>query len=92
MSKDEMMDMLPAQYVVHLFGGTKKLAEILRLHASTISHWLYGQGPKKTGLGEVPARYQKELLQRAKLMGLVLTPSHLIYGGQVKAQRVLVPK
>lgn len=66
------MKKTPANYVIEVFGGVRKLARALNKTPSTISKW------QKTG--RVPSSSQEDILQKAEAMGLDVTAEDLIRG------------
>lgn len=74
----------PAQYVIALFGGPRKLTRLLNerlpakekgLYASTIQRWNEG-----SNAGLVPSKYHNHLLEMADKLGLHLTADILVRG------------
>ena len=66
----------PAEYVIHIFGGTRKVARILNLTYAAIWNW-------KKNDGIVPGKVQRLLLDAAHKDHLDLTPNDLIYGRKI---------
>lgn len=81
-----MEKVTPANYVIALFGGTRKLTRLLNeqlpekengLYPSTVQRWTEG-----SNAGLVPSKYHSHLLDMADKLGLHLTAEILIRGAK----------
>ncbi len=79
--------MSPAEYVISLLGGVRPTARALNRSPSAVSKW---RRPKATGGtgGKVPSAIQAKVLKIAKLKGLPINATDLIYGRTVKRKRM----
>jgi hypothetical protein len=67
----------PVEYVIFAFKGVRATARYLGKDPAAISKW--------RKLGTVPVRAQIPILDKAKELGLDITPADLIYGRGLKA-------
>ncbi len=71
------MHLNPAEYVIFVFGGVRATARAVGKGPSTICKW------KKEGLGNVPSKAQRAILELARSNRLPITPADLAYGRKV---------
>ncbi len=73
--KETAAAMTPVQLVLHLFGGSYKVARALDIVAhTTVARWGMNNG------GLIPSNHMPALLELAKKEGIKLTERDLIYG------------
>lgn len=71
------MDLKPAEYVVHLFGGVRPAARALDYSPSAVSRW-------RKHDGEVPTKARKIILAYAKKHRLDINAHDLEYGRRLR--------
>lgn len=72
----------PAEYVISVFGGVRKVARAIGRDPASVSRWRRAAGQKGTD-GRIPSKAQQELLAKAQALGLDLTPDDLLLGREV---------
>lgn len=80
------MQMSPAEYVVHVFGGVRATAKALGDWPSTVSRWRKNRADGGCD-GNVPAGAQRRIMAVAKKKKLDITPSDLMYGRSVRLKK-----
>jgi hypothetical protein len=74
----------PAAYAIRIFGGVRATARAFNRTAGAVSKWSQPKNEDRQGCeGRVPGKLQPLMLERAKALGLDLTPSDLINGRTV---------
>ena len=76
------MRVSPAEYVIKVFGGVRKVARAIGRDPASVSRWRRTAGQKGTD-GRIPSKAQQELLIQAKALGLDLNPEDLLIGREV---------
>lgn len=71
------MRLLPAEYVIKVFGGVRATARAIEYTPEAISKWRY------QGKGRVPSSVQKLILTKANEMNLDIQSDDLILGREV---------
>ena len=66
--------MNPAIYVVDQFGGIRPTARALNCSVTSVFRWVHSKH------GNIPAKYQKQILKIAAKKKLKITANDLIYG------------
>lgn len=72
------MQLSPANYIIHIFGGVRPAGRAIGRDASAICQWR-----KK---GRIPSKAQQEILEIAKRYVLDITPDDLISGRVVSVE------
>lgn len=65
--------MEPAQSIIRVLGGPSAIAQQLGIHRTRVSSWQRSRATGGTG-GTIPQKYHRELLARAKALGVELQP------------------
>lgn len=65
--------MTPAERVIEMCGGPKKVSEVLNINVSNVHRWKY-EGAKGGQDGLVPSHYAQKLMDWAPSAGISLTP------------------
>lgn len=68
----------PAQHVIAKCGGHQRVADMLGVHVSTVHRFSYSRDSGGRG-GYVPARYQQQLLDKARSAGIDLRPDDFFH-------------
>lgn len=74
------MELSPAEYIIHVFGGIRPAGRAIGRDGSAISQW------KKKG--RIPSKAQQEILEIAKRYALDITPDDLISGRVVSREPI----
>jgi hypothetical protein len=77
--------MNPVEYVIHQFGGVRKLARSIDRSPSSVSIWRTGLR-RNTNDGNIPSRAMADIMKAAKKLGLDITERDLIYGRTIKTK------
>ena len=77
------MNLTPADYVIHSFGGVRQTARMLNVAPSTVSRWSSREN-KFGQQGTVPSKWHNIILRHAKRLKLDLTEVNLIKGKRIK--------
>ncbi len=72
----------PAGYVIHHFGGVRRLAAALRVDPSLPSNW-QRRRDKRGNAGLIPQAHHKRILELAAERGLPIEERHLVHGGKI---------
>lgn len=70
----------PAEYVIRQFKGVRATARAIGRSPSSVSKWRCPKGEKRGCDGQVPGTVQRVILEKARELGLDITPSDLING------------
>lgn len=73
----------PAEYVIQVFGGVRKLARAIGRSPSSVCKWRKPRAEDGCA-GHIPSVAQRIILEIAKAKDLDITPNDLAYGRKVK--------
>lgn len=72
------MQLSPAEYVIHIFGGVRATARALNMAPSAISKWQHQSN------GVIPSKNMQKILTKAVELQLDITPEDLVVGRSVR--------
>jgi hypothetical protein len=69
--------MSPVETVIAKFGGPSRVADLLGIDRSNVTHWR-----KQARGGRIPGKWQEKLLKLAPTIGVDLKPEDLVVGAK----------
>jgi hypothetical protein len=81
-SKTQGMYFTPADYVIHIIGGVRKVARVVKRDPSTVSKWTRPPNLRGRG-GKIPQSNWASILDHAARMKLDITIGDLHFGRRI---------
>lgn len=81
------MDLNPAEFVIHRFGGVRATAKAIGRDKAAVSRWRVPKEKRGTD-GRIPSLAQAAVLDAAKRFKKDITANDLIHGRRVESKSV----